>query len=295
MKIFQWIWFLVLAAVAPGFFAENVFGQEETPDPAQRAPLVSDRPSFTTDSTILPTGDIQLELGVTYREWNNGSDETSWEGPEALLRYGWKDRWELRLSWEGYSFRDLADEERASNIAVGYKHMFKAADETVPWDKAFAWIGEIFPWFNTVFPWLGNLDGTTMSTIFMLEIPTGHGPNDVETLTLIGWNHDLTDMDHLSGNMGFANTIDEDNGDRFFQGKFSFMYSRDVQDSFISSWFAEYYTNFPAADNEDAEHVVQTGFLYHIDDNWQFDARVGFGLNDQADDWLVGIGLTHRF
>ena len=65
----------------------------------------------------------------------------------------------------------------------------------------------------------------------------------------------------------------------------------------MTNWvtYVEYFTTFPDADDEDATHTINGGLVYLVNDDLQLDAFVGFGLNDQADVLIAGVGLSYRF
>lgn len=261
MKLLQLIWFLVLAAILPGFVNEAL-GQEK------RAPLTTDRPSFTTDSNMMTPGEYQLELGFTYTDFEHGD---SFSFPETLVRYGYNDDWELRFGWDGYAF-GTEDGDIADGMFIGYKKKLKSSGEHL---------------------WLDELDNISLALIAKYTIPTGHGPNGFETLTMIGWNLELDDRTSLAGNLGFGTPKDRETEDRYVHGLVSIMVSRTMGE--MTTVFGELYTNAPAADDEDAEFVVQSGFTHRLDDDTQIDFRLGVGLNNQAPDWLVGFGFSRRF
>lgn len=177
--------------------------------------------------------------------------------PEAVLRIGAQEDLEWRIGWAGYSFGDPDD--LASGIDLGFKWKFQPG----------------------------------MALIGTFTLPTGHGPNDFDYEFLIGWNQQLDENSSLAGSFGIGAPTDMSTGDRFAQGIMSVMYSRSLDSS--TSYFGEFYTNFPAADGEDAEYVVQTGLTHLLSDDMQVDCRIGFGLNDQAPDWLIGVGFSYRF
>ena len=124
-------------------------------------------------------------------------------------------------------------------------------------------------------------------------LPTGHGPNEFETSTIIGWNLQLDETTSLAGNLGYASPTDLETTDQFIQGLASIMFNKSMNES--TSFFGEIYTNFPAADDSDESYAIQGGVLHRFDNDSQFDFRVGFGLNDEAPDWLVGVGFSRRF
>ena len=265
MKVLQFIWFLVLASLLPGF-VNNALGQDEEPPPPERSAFSSDRPSFTTGPDLMDPNTWQLELGYTYRDDAGDGDDDVGSFPETLVRYGLDDKIELRFGWDGYDFVDDAD-DRANDSFFGVKY-------ALPGD------------------WL-SLGTDKMALIGTISVPTGSGESELDPQVLLGWSKNLNEAMTLSGNLGIGYPTDETTGDRFTQGVFSVMCARDMGSD--TTLFGEYYTNFPAEDEEDAEHVLQAGVMHMIGPDTQLDFRTGIGLNDQADDWIVGIGISHRF
>lgn len=265
MKFLRWVWFLFLAAFLTGnvVFGEVISGEGDQAKP--RASIQSDRPDLTDSPFTLDKGVMQLEIGWTYREHGNGSSIDSHQAPETLFRLGLETDWELRLGWGGYSFVDDMDDV-ASDISVGLKWHW--SDQTK--------------------------DSPAQGLLMGLSLPTGTGTdNDVDPSLVYAWSWEIDKTSSISGNIGISGPRDMVTGDRFSQGLFSISCSNALNDN--TNWFIEYYTNFPAAEDQDAEHVVQTGFSYLVNNDLSFDFIVGAGLNNQADDFLVGVGLSYRF
>jgi hypothetical protein len=61
------------------------------------------------------------------------------------------------------------------------------------------------------------------------------------------------------------------------------------------SVFAEYYVFGPSTKGADAAHFLQGGAAYLITPRVQLDARVGFGLNDEANNVIAGAGISFLF
>lgn len=60
--------------------------------------------------------------------------------------------------------------------------------------------------------------------------------------------------------------------------------------------YTEYFGFYPSgADTVAPEHFFNGGFSYLISNDIQWDIRAGTGLNTEADDFLVGTGLSIRF
>lgn len=58
--------------------------------------------------------------------------------------------------------------------------------------------------------------------------------------------------------------------------------------------FLEYYGLYPNNKGTDCAHTVNGGFTYLITENLQLDWRIGTGLNEKADDFLTGVGISWR-
>lgn len=66
---------------------------------AKPSPINTERPSFTNSPDTLDIGQLQLESGLTY---SRTAGTKSWDGPEALIRYGVRTNWELQLGLPNY-------------------------------------------------------------------------------------------------------------------------------------------------------------------------------------------------
>ena len=228
----------------------------------EKAALITDRPDFTESAYTIQPDRMQLELGYTYRESDNGDEIRSHNFPEALLRIGMQDDWELRLGWSGYTFAEN-DKDIANDMSVGIKWILTPQDG---WHPRLALIGEI-------------------------TVPTGHGDTDVDPTVKLLWSYDLDEKNSLSGNLGIAAITQS--GDRFAQGSASLSWGHSLDDRW--GIYTEYFTTFPDADDEDAAHTINGGLVYLLNDDLQLDISIGLGLNDQADDIIAGIGVSYRF
>ena len=105
------------------------------------------------------------------------------------------------------------------------------------------------------------------------------------------WTYDLTDRLSVAGNVGLFVPTSEDG--RFFQTTNSLTSAYALTDKLGA--YVEYYGLYPNNKGTDCAHTVDGGFTYLITDNLQLDWRIGFGLNEEADDFLMGVGLSWRF
>lgn len=227
-----------------------------------KASLITDRPDFTESAFTIQPDRMQLELGYTYRESDNGDEVRTHSFPETLLRIGLVEDWELRLGWGGYAFAEN-NEDIANDLSVGIKWVLTPQDGWHP----------------------------RLALLVEMTVPTGHGDTDVDPTVKLLWSYDLDEKNSLSGNLGIA-AITQDS-DRFAQGSASISWGHSLDDKW--GMYTEYFTTFPAADDEDAAHTINGGLVYLVNDDLQLDAFVGFGLNDQADELIAGIGFAYRF
>jgi len=246
-------------------------------------PLVTDRPDFTEATNTVPRGHLQLEMGYTFtydkEDGNRTIDHTL---PEFLLRTGLTDWLELRIGWAGWSSTE--DVFRAKNDA----------GRTVTMTEVERGWNDLYLGFKIA---LCEQDGLrpALSLIPAITVPSGSSnksSGDVDPENKIAWSYDLTDSSTLSGNLNFAVPTDG-NGHRFFQTAASISLGHSFND-----WlggYVEYYGFYPNEPGSDCAHTINGGFTFLVNDNLQFDVRVGKGLNEEADDMFAGAGMAIRY
>ena len=245
-------------------------------------PLVTDRPDFTESTDAIPTGHAQLEVGYTFTlDRESEKRARSHTAPEFLLRLGVANNVELRLGWQGYHWSEtLAPaqtragrpvrvedwDQGAADVSIGVKYKFAEQEGPRP----------------------------HMGIIAALTVPSGSAntsSGDVEPEVVFLWAYDVDDRLSIAGNAGVG--VLSDNGNRFAQGKASISLAYAVTDRVGA--YAEYFGLYPNAEHSDAAHSINGGVTYLINDNLQLDARVGAGLNEEADDFFTGIGFAVRW
>jgi len=249
------------------------------------APLVisADRPGFSEGAGIVPTGHLQLETGYTFTFRNRDDVETQrHNAPELLARFGLlEDRLEVRLSTSGYVWSRTDDgsgagfvsSEGFSDLALGVK--VKLADQD-------GWLPRLaLDAASTLGVGSDNISSQTAEPTLKLlwAYDLGRSFGD-------GWNG-IT----LGGNAVIAWPTTD--GDRFTQGQGSVYLSLPIADRV--SGFAEYYVIGPNSKGGDAAHYVDFGGAYLLNNRTQLDARVGFGLNEEADNMFLGVGISILF
>lgn len=245
-------------------------------------PLVTDRPDFTESTDAIPRGHFQLEMGYTFTYDREENDRVrNHTAPEFLLRVGLFDDFELRLGWEGYSWSENLFEGRtrggravtredstqgSNDLSIGFKYKLLEQKGLRP---HFGVIGAV-------------------------SVPSGSAgvsSGDVDPEVVLLWAYDVTDWFAVAGNVGLA--VPRDAGGRFVQTSSSLSVAFALTDELGT--YVEYFGFYPNANDSGAAHSLNNGFTYLITDNFQLDVRVGFGLNEEADDFFTGIGFSWRW
>ena len=230
-------------------------------------PLVTDRPDFTESTDAVPLGRFQFEGGYTFT--HDGGTDTH-QAPELLLRVGVFEGVELRIGWPNFTSQDadsgIPDVDGLEDLSLGVKVKLIEQDGAIP---HFGVIGEI-------------------------SIPTGAddlSSGDVDPAIKLLWAYDINDRLSLGGNVNFASLTE--NNDRFFQVAASVALGVSITERVGA--YIEYFGEFPMSDGGGPAHYLNGGATYLITNNFQLDARLGFGLNGRADDLFTGAGFAIRF
>lgn len=244
--------------------------------------LVTDRPDFTESTEAIPVGRFQLEMGYTFTyDRENTERFREHTTPELLLRVGIVEDFELRFAWTGYSFTETQKIERdsegrrvksengdqdASDFELGFK--LKIAEQ------------------KGLCPHLAILGAMTF--------PTGSknvSPGDVEPLTGLLWAYDLSDNVALAGQFLIGAPVEDSR--RFVQTAASLSLGVSLTEQLGT--YVEYFGTYQNSRESDSAHSINAGFTYLITNNLQIDIRAGFGINEEADDFFTGTGLSWRF
>jgi hypothetical protein len=256
----------------------NLFGLEAAP---LDEPLVTDRPDFTESSLVVPLGRLQLEMGYTYTyDDEDGQRVSEQTFPETLLRVGIAPEWELRIGWIGGSLTESLFVERndAGRPVRRQVHEDGATDLTLGFKRHLLDQKGLRP---------------DLGLIGELSLPTGTDTKtsgDVDPQIKLLWSYALPADFALSGNFNFA--VPTSANGRFFQSAASISLGYSITD--WMGTYLEYYGLYPADRWTDCAHTVNGGFTFLIHDNLQLDVRTGAGLNEEADDFFTGVGLSVR-
>ena len=235
-------------------------------------PLVTDRPDFTESSSTVGRGVLQLESGYTYTFDDEGTQKTIGHSfPETLFRYGIFAEWlEARLGWNyAYQRIDAAEVSGAEDLYLGFKIGLTPQEGILP----------------------------EMALVPQTTVPTGARAFTADRLLPgLNWLYSWEINDRLStaGSTQLNSTLDEATEEVYTEWTQSWAVGRSLSDRV--GVYTEWFGFFPhGADTARAEHYFNGGFTLLLTDDVQWDIRAGVGLNESADDYFVGTGLSIRF
>ncbi len=245
---------------------------EVTGGPDLEEPLVTDRPDFTEASLTVGRGVTQLETGYTYAFDDNGVDRTvAHSYPESLLRVGVLADWfELRMAWN-YTQESVAGVSNlgSEDLYLGVKFGLTPQEGLRP----------------------------EMALVPQMTAPTGGSDFTAdEVLPGMNWLYswDVNDFISTAGSTQCNRTLDEITGDAYSEWAQSWTVGYGLLDRVGA--YTEWFAFFPhSADTATNKHYFNGGFTFLVSNNVQWDIRAGLGLNDAADDYFVGTGLSLRF
>jgi hypothetical protein len=222
-----------------------------------QSPIDTNRPGFTSSPNVVAPGRWQLETGIDYTR-GSGSSRT-WSLPAAEIRIGIDDGLEAFVSGINWTRQegDKADQEGFKDINTGLKWNLSGGDGA----------------FSTAL--LGQF-----------SIPVGDNALtsdrwDPTAAFIWAGNRDLA----LSGTVKlskFKSGYQLDNG---LKWAFSAGNSGTV--------FVEWEANLP--EGGDDTHWMNFGYQLLSGANSQLDINGGLGLNNDSDDYRVGLGFSHQF
>jgi hypothetical protein len=263
------------AALSFALQSSQPAAQEPKPAPAEIPLTIStNRPSFDDTAGIVQIGHFQLEMGYTFTFRNRDDIETqTHNGPEILFRIPFvEDRLELQLGTSGYVYS-------RSNSGSGFDSVDGFSDLTAGLRLK-----------------VTDENGWLPRTAIQLVSTLGAGSDDisnqdVEPVFKLIWSYDLGKGWGVYGNFGVGYLTT--GGDRFTQGQGGVCVCYTINDQW--SVYGEYYMFGPNSKGADAAHYTDFGAAYLITPRIQLDARVGFGLNEEANNFFTGTGISFLF
>lgn len=252
------------------------YGTSFSGGPDLDEPLVTDRPDFTEASSTVGRGVAQIEFGYTYT-YNSDAGESvrSQSFGEPLLRYGILADWlELRVAL--FPVDERTSTAGVSNSTGGTEDLYLGFK-----------IG--------LTPQEGILP--EMAVIPQMTVPTGSSAFTAdEVLPGLNWIYawEVNDFISTGGSTQFNRTTDEGTGNAYTEWAQSWTVAYTLTDNLGA--YTEWFAFFPhSADTATPEHYFNGGFTYLLSSDVQWDIRAGTGLNNAADDYFLGTGLSVRF
>lgn len=247
-------------AVAATVFVPGVAAQE---------PLVTDRPDFTESSSTVGGGVVQIEAGTTYLEGSGGTDVFTFG--EALVRWGVAEKLELRFVLPTYSYdRGLGSSDSGFlDSAVGLKFDLKKSTGN------------------------GFISALEAAVIASTTVPTGSSSFSSpawQPTAVLAASWELSPSVGIGSNLGVAWPSDGDR--RFTSAWLSAVLGVGITQS--TSMFFELF----AFDREESRGpntvTFQTGVVYLLSPDLQFDVRAARRLSSEGVNILLGAGVSWR-
>jgi hypothetical protein len=231
-------------------------------------PLVTDRPDATESSSVIAPHFAQYEVGITTGEDSAGESHTDFGG--SLLRVGVAEDWELRFGWDGYY--DGRDMSGTGDGLLGFKYYIAPAARA-----------DFFP---------------EMALLVHSTVPWGDddlSSNEWDPSFLLSFSHTLNDRWSLGYNVGAElATSEKTNGDDTTLASALYSVALGYGATDQLGFFIEVFGDIGMS-AETSSASLDGGVTWLFSDNSQLDLFVGTGLDDDADDWFVGIGYSVRF
>ena len=225
-------------------------------------PLSTDRPGEGTNaSSVVGVGVVQVEAGVL-REWEQQFDNTFWNVPTVLLRFGVVDRLELRLT-SGLFTNRIETAARWSPVSVGTK---------IAITEQRGWLPKTSLEIGFTLPHTGS--------------PSAQSRFTQPSITLLT-DHTVTSWLGITTNLG-ANW-ENDSPETIYRYGVSFNFG--LSDRLGA--FTEFYGDLPEASA--SSHLFNGGFTFLISNNLQLDLAAGTALTENAPDFYVGGGISVRW
>jgi hypothetical protein len=232
---------------------------------------VTDRPDFTEASSTVGLGVVQLETGYTFIR-DGDIQVHSWGEP--LMRVGVLAHW-LEFRVAAFPLTVSAPEGSGGGSSTGFEDLYLGAKCALTSQES-------------VLP--------EVAFVLQMTVPTGNDDfSDDRVLPginlLYGW--DLTDDLSLGGSTQINSAIDDD-GARFDEWVQSIALGYGVTDGL--GVYGEWYSFHPGgAGRGETKRYLNGGLALLFTDDIQGDIRAGVGVNDEADDAFIGVGVSFRF
>lgn len=246
--------------------------EAEAPDSSDDS-LNSDRPSFTPNSTTLGKGVFQIESGYLFsRDKLRGqAPVASHQLPETQLRWGLFADWlEFRIS------QAFLSQEEMGNTLTG------ASDTQLGVSLALTNQQGILP-ESALIPVISVPSGSTWAT-----------DGIVRSGAALSYSWGFCQHWTLGASTQMFSEVDDQSSESFLATYQSCYLKRALGEK--ASTYSEWYASFPhQATSALPVHFFNTGILFLVSENLQWDARIGTNLHDSDESVFAGTGFSVRF
>ncbi|MEM9877849.1 MAG: transporter [Pseudomonadota bacterium] len=242
----QFLWIFV----APVLFTSAFYAH------AEEAPLITERPGFSTSPQALPQGKIQVEAGVDF--------DLDVEGvtlPVSLMRYGVAKKLEVQVGWGGISF--VPGDDGVNDLIVNAKYALSPQQGNRP---------------N-----IGIIIGTT------IPLDDGRGLSDTQTTVGALWSYDYADGIGLFGTATLVTQNVADDRDWALTNAVGV--AKALPEDFGT--FIELFSRFD--DKAGDAHILDFGLTYLFQPELQLDVSAGVGLAGRSAFDFVSFGVSTRW
>jgi hypothetical protein len=232
--------------------------------------LITDRPDQTESSATVPRKSLQIETGVVFENYSNGSSSIkNWGLGTTLFRYGLLENLELRLG-TSYQVSTLKNDfASADSVQQGMGPVSAGMKVYITQEKGF-------------WPEVAILADLTINQLAALDFRPTYNYSTLK----IAASHTLNNRFGLGYNLGYAY-----NGTNP-KGYFIYSIALGMSISERLGAYLESYGNFdPGAI---PRHRFDGGFTYLISQNMQIDIAGGFGPKDTATMIYGSVGFSWR-
>ena len=249
----------------------------QAPSAVELPPISPNRPTFSDGTSLVPVGHTQIETGVTFAQRTQaGVDTARTNVPEVVARYRVSDVVEVRALWGGQTWSTV-DQGAGSETDDGGSD--PAIGIVVPLAEQQGWLPAI------------AIEALTTLGVGSSDFSSSHADPTAKLLWSYGGGH-LPEWLGIGGNFNVSYPTEA--GDRFTQTAVS-LYATFTPSGADTCWFAEWYLVGRPANHVDATQSADFGVVQRLNRTTAIDARIGFGLDDRADDWFTGIGISFLF
>lgn len=250
-----------------------VLGQ---PLKADEPELITDRPDQTESTAIVGRGVVQIETGALLeRDESDELVEESTELAGTLVRWGLSDRFELRFGFAGFLKQDTetpfgrTNDEGLGDAELGFKLRLREGDGKSP----------------------------ALALIAATSLPIGEDgftTDRYDPVVRLAVSHDLADAVGFGWNLGYRRESEPGLFETSHQD--FFFYSASLALAVGDRWgtFFELFGDLATGNDGDDVHSFDTGITYLLTPDVQLDIEAGIGINDEAPDSFVGLGIAWR-